>query len=71
MMKQIDARGLSCPQPVILLRKGIAALGGGKLEVLLDSVTAQANVVRAAELEGCKAEVTERGDEFSVIISRK
>ncbi len=70
-MKQVDVRGLSCPQPVIMVRHAIAALGGGKLEVLLDSVTAKANVIRAAQREGCNTEVTERGDEFSVIISRK
>jgi len=71
MMKLIDARGLSCPQPVIMVRKGIAAMGSDKLEVFLDSVTAKANVIRAAELEGCKVLVSGRGDEFSIIIERE
>jgi TusA-related sulfurtransferase len=70
-MKQIDARGLSCPQPVIMARKGIAEMGSGKLEALVDSVTSRDNVIRAARLEGCDTEVFAKGDEFTVIISKK
>ncbi len=70
-MKQIDARGLSCPQPVIMARKGMAEMSGGKLEVLVDSVTSRDNVMRAARLEGCETEVSAKGDEFSVIINKK
>lgn len=70
-MKQIDARGLSCPQPVIMARKGMAEMSGGKLEVLVDSVTSRDNVMRAARLEGCETEVSAKDDEFSVIISKK
>lgn len=69
-MKLIDARGLSCPQPVIMARKGIARLSKGKLEVLVDSVTSRDNVLRAAQHDGCRAEVKEKGDEFSIIISK-
>lgn len=68
-MKRIDARGLSCPQPVILARRGIAGLSGERLEVLVDSVTSRDNVLRAAQHDGCRTEVKEKGDEFSIIIS--
>lgn len=69
-MRQIDARGLSCPQPVILAQRGMASLGKGTLEVLVDSVTSRDNVLRAAQHDGCRAEVKEKGDEFSIIISK-
>jgi len=54
-----------------MARKGMAEMSGGKLEVLVDSVTSRDNVMRAARLEGCETEVSAKGDEFSVIISKK
>ena len=50
-MERVDARGLSCPEPVILTRK--ALLGGAKeYEVLVDNVTSRENVTRFAEHAG-------------------
>lgn len=69
-MKQLDARGLSCPQPVILVRKGMASLNDGQLEMLVDSITSRDNVLRAIKHNGCRAEVQEQGDEFRIIISK-
>lgn len=51
-IKTIDARGLSCPQPVMLVRKEISEMTAGVAEVLLDSGTAQDNVTRLAENSG-------------------
>ncbi|MHB1355545.1 MAG: sulfurtransferase TusA family protein [Anaerolineae bacterium] len=68
-MVKVDARGLSCPQPVILARKAIAA-GNYPIEVLVDSVTSRENVRRAAEKVGCTVSVEPVVDEFKLIISR-
>ena len=69
MTTTIDARGLSCPQPVILAR---SAVQGGKLpvEVLVDSVTSRENVRRMAERSGLKVQVEQVGGEFRLTISR-
>jgi len=69
MTTTVDARGLSCPQPVILAR---SAVQGGKLpvEVLVDSVTSRENVRRMAERSGLKVQVEQVGDEFRLTISR-
>jgi len=69
MAKQVDARGLSCPQPVILTRKALEA-GEFPIHVLVDTGTSRDNVRRVAEKAGCKVTVEERGDEFVVTISR-
>ena len=69
MVKTIDARGLSCPQPVILARKAIAE-SSFPLEVLVDTVTARENVRRAAEKAGLKVQVVEAGDKFKLVITR-
>jgi TusA-related sulfurtransferase len=48
----IDARGLSCPQPVILTLNRIKELDKGKIDVLVDTDTARENVSRAATSKG-------------------
>jgi tRNA 2-thiouridine synthesizing protein A len=68
-MKTVDARGLSCPQPVILARKAIEA-GQFPIEVLVETVTSRENVRRMAEKAGCKVTVTQTGDEFKLTLSK-
>jgi TusA-related sulfurtransferase len=68
-MKSVDARGLSCPQPVILARKAIDA-GQFPIEVLVESVTSRENVRRMAEKAGCTVAVAEMGDEFTLTLSK-
>lgn len=58
----VDARGLSCPQPVILTRLAIAGLTSGVVEVLVDTATQRDNVARVAEKEGWAATVEETMD---------
>ncbi len=69
MSKNVDARGLSCPQPVILSQKAIQG-GEFPIEVFVDTVTSRENVRRMAERLGCQVEVVEIDDEFKLIISR-
>lgn len=68
-MTTVDARGLSCPQPVILARRAIEA-GRFPIEVLVDTATSRENVRRMAEKAGCTVSVAERGDEYSLTLSR-
>jgi TusA-related sulfurtransferase len=68
-MKSVDARGLSCPQPVILARKAIDA-GQFPIEVLVESVTSRENVRRMAEKAGCTVTAAEMGDEFKLTLSK-
>ncbi|MEZ4639735.1 MAG: sulfurtransferase TusA family protein [Caldilineaceae bacterium] len=69
-MTTIDARGLSCPQPVILANKAIAA-NRFPFVVLVETVTSRENVRRMAEGKQCKVEVEQIGDEFRLKIDRK
>ena len=54
--RKIDARGLSCPQPVIMTRNAMAA-GVGVLEVWVETGTSRDNVSRMARKEGWRVEV--------------
>jgi len=69
MSVQVDARGLSCPQPVILSKQAIQA-GQFPIEVLVDTVTSRENVRRMAEKSGCTVEIQEARDEFIVKLTR-
>jgi TusA-related sulfurtransferase len=69
MTHTVDARGLSCPQPVILARNAIQA-GKFPIEVLVETVTSQENVRRAAEKLGCAVQVEDLGDEFKLTLTQ-
>ncbi|HIU18135.1 MAG TPA: sulfurtransferase TusA family protein [Candidatus Avidesulfovibrio excrementigallinarum] len=49
-MQTIDTRGLSCPQPVLMVHPHLG--GGEALDVLVDSEASQENVSRAAAKRG-------------------
>ena len=68
-MERVDARGLSCPEPVILTRK--ALFGGAKeYEVLVDNVTSRENVTRFAEHAGYTVRVSEKDGEYTLSLKK-
>ncbi len=52
MKKSIDAKGLACPQPVILCRKTMAVGGLSEMEITVDNDAARENVVRFLKFTG-------------------
>jgi tRNA 2-thiouridine synthesizing protein A len=64
MSERIDARGLSCPQPVVLAKKAIDKIGKGTIEILVDTVTSKENVSRLARSAGYQVSVEEKEREF-------
>jgi TusA-related sulfurtransferase len=64
MSEKIDARGLSCPQPVVLVKKAIDNLAKGEIEVWVDTVTSRENVSRLARNAGFQISVEEKEGEF-------
>lgn len=72
MSKTIDARGLSCPQPVLMALDAIKAAGKDALVILVDTDTAKENVSRAAESQGWSVrDVMEEGDEYRIAIEKE
>ena len=60
-MKTVDTRGLSCPQPVIMVTREI--MGGEKqFEVLVDSEASFENVTRLLDNKGYKFSTQEKAD---------
>lgn len=68
----LDARGLSCPQPVLMTLDEIKKLKQGEIEILVDTDTSKENVSRAAESQKWQVEeVQEEGEGYRIKISRK
>ncbi len=68
MKKIIDARGLSCPQPVILTKKGLEECD--EVTTIVDNRIALENVTKLAESRGCTVEVEEKDGEYHLLISK-
>ena len=66
-MKEIDARGLACPAPVLQTK---AALQEGELEslnVVVDNAASQQNVQRFLESQGFETMLEQKGDDYWII----
>ncbi len=61
-MEKVDARGYSCPEPVLMAQKAVAK--GTPVTVLVDNMTPVKNISRYASNHGLKMEYkeTEEGD---------
>ena len=71
MGETVDARGLSCPQPVLMAMEKIKQMTGGQLLVLVDTQASKENVTRAVKAQGWEVRnVQEEGGEFHLYIGR-
>ena len=61
----VDARGLSCPQPVVLTMEALKQNDEAD-EILVDNQTALNNVSRFVKNAGKTASVTEKDDEYII-----
>jgi selenium metabolism protein YedF len=60
MSELINAKGLACPEPVILTKKALET--HGDVVVLVDNTTAMENIKRFAASAGCSVEVNNEPD---------
>ena len=67
-MKTIDARGLSCPEPVVLTRNALR--DEAELEVLVDSQTCVENVTRFGEKQGYTVSCASEGGDFRLTLRK-
>ena len=71
MAATVDARGLSCPQPVIMTLDEIKRGGDVEIIVLVDTDTSKENVTRAAESQGYLVnEVSPEGQGYRITITK-
>jgi TusA-related sulfurtransferase len=70
MSTVVDARGLSCPQPVLLTLNEIKKINKGEIVILVDTDTSKENVSRAATTQGWQVEVKKEDEDFRLILTK-
>ena len=72
MTKTVDARGFSCPQPVLMTLDEIKKANQGEILILVDTDTSKENVSRAAASQGWQVkEILEEGGGYRITISKE
>ncbi|MDQ7033101.1 MAG: sulfurtransferase TusA family protein [Desulfonauticus sp.] len=68
-MNVVDARGLSCPQPVLMTLEEIKKTNQGEIKIVVDTETSKENVCRAAQSQGWQIkDIQEQGEDFYITI---
>ena len=66
----VDARGLSCPVPVVMVQNEVKKNNPSELEVLLDTECSVENVTRFALNNGYKVTAEQNGDETKLYLKK-
>jgi len=69
-MREIDCRGMACPQPVVTTKQALDQLKDKELVVIVDNPSSSENVERFARSQGCSVEVQRKGQDFYVQIQK-
>ena len=70
-MIEIDARGLSCPIPVVKTKKAIEKNPGSEIAVLVDNQVAKENVLMLALDKGYSVNQEKLDDGFRLVLKPK
>jgi selenium metabolism protein YedF len=66
-MKEIDARGLACPAPVLHTKATLQEEKPAAVKVIVDNAASQQNVQRFLESQGFQATMKRQGPDYTVI----
>lgn len=66
---QVDARGRSCPEPVLLTKKGLEKNPAG-LIIMVDNTAARENITRFAKNAGYQVHMKQDGADYELVVSR-
>jgi selenium metabolism protein YedF len=66
MVKKVNACGLTCPAPVLLVKDAVESEQPEELEVLVDNDASMENVNRFLTSKGYQVSCAPRGDDFSL-----
>ena len=66
----IDARGLSCPMPVLMVQREVKKNNPVTFEVIVDNMTAVGNITRFAASQHYEVKVEEVDGDFKMTLSK-
>ena len=69
-MNVVDARGYSCPTPVVMVQKAVKTEAPARLEVLVDNRCSVENVTRFGESGGYRVSVVPEGTDFRLTLTK-
>lgn len=70
MAKEVDARGLLCPEPVLMTKRVLDTVDSGTVRVIVSNNAARENVSRLAENKGWRIEVAEQGEDILLVLQK-
>ncbi len=71
MNKQIDARGMDCPFPVIHTKKALEEIEKGTITAIVDNEVAKENVLKLAESMDLKTDVKQNQGDYYIDIFKE
>ncbi len=66
-----DARGLLCPEPVLITKKEMDLPGNSTFQVLVDSEAAKNNITRLADKMKWQVSAERNGEEYLLTLIKK
>ncbi|HSB04833.1 MAG TPA: sulfurtransferase-like selenium metabolism protein YedF [Thermodesulfobacteriota bacterium] len=69
-MKEIDCRGMACPQPVVRTKQALYQTEESEVTVIVDNPSSSENVERFAKSQGCSVTLEKKGQDFYVHIKK-
>jgi len=70
MFTNVDARGLSCPQPVIATKKALDSITDGVVVTIVDNEVSKENVIKFATANQCDVSCEQRNGAFYIRIAK-
>ena len=67
---EVDARGLSCPKPVVMAEEALKGIEEGTVEVIVDNEASVKNLQKFASRQGMHAEVFKEDTHWRVKITK-
>ena len=68
-MIEVDARGFSCPIPVVKTKKAIEENPKKQIQVLVETAVSKENVSRMAKSQGYSVEEEETSDGYRLVLN--
>ena len=67
----IDARGLSCPMPVVMVQNEVKKTSPDEVKVLVDSMVCVENITRFANTKKYDVTVEKKDGEFELTLKKR
>ena len=67
-MQEVDARGLSCPEPTLMAMEAMNDYPDEEIRVLVSAAVQKQNVTEIAQKKGRQVTATQEGADFVLVI---